>query len=129
MKREDILKQAMQVICNDREGEYGSPKENFSKIAWMWSDYIEGYNFSPSDVCMMMALVKMSRIKTGKPKADSFVDIAGYAALGAEVSENLVLGGGKSPCPVSGVKLANSEEVTDKLPRPIVDENGFEVFK
>lgn len=128
MKREDILQQALSVICNDREDEYGSPENNFSKIAQLWSDYI-GYKFSASDVCMMMVLVKMSRIKTGKPKADSFVDMAGYAALAAEVSKDLVLGGSKIPCPVPDVKLEKSERVAGGSSSPIVDKDGFEIFK
>ncbi|WP_346026901.1 DUF6378 domain-containing protein [Beduinella massiliensis] len=31
------------------------------------------------------ALLKIARIKTGKGTRDSFVDLAGYAACGAEV--------------------------------------------
>ena len=36
----------------------------------------------------MMALLKIARIKTGKATEDSFVDLAGYAACGAEISTN-----------------------------------------
>jgi hypothetical protein len=34
---------------------------------------------------MMMALLKISRIKNGGGTGDSFVDLAGYAACGGEL--------------------------------------------
>ena len=39
------------------------------------------------DVAMMMGMLKMARIKTGKYTQDNFVDLAGYAACGAEAAE------------------------------------------
>lgn len=38
---------------------------------------------------MMMALLKIARIKTGTATEDSFVDLAGYAACGAEIASNI----------------------------------------
>lgn len=40
---------------------------------------------APHDVAMMMALLKIARIKTGAFKEDSFVDAAGYIACGYEI--------------------------------------------
>jgi len=37
-------------------------------------------------VAMMMALLKIARIRTGTATEDSFVDLAGYAACGAEIA-------------------------------------------
>jgi len=34
----------------------------------------------------MMALLKIARIRTGTATEDSFVDLAGYAACGAEIA-------------------------------------------
>lgn len=39
----------------------------------------------PKDVAMLMALLKVARIKAGD-KADSFVDLAGYAACAGEIA-------------------------------------------
>lgn len=39
------------------------------------------------DVAMMMGMLKIARIRTGKFTQDNFVDLAGYAACGAEVAE------------------------------------------
>ena len=36
------------------------------------------------DVAMMMVLLKIARIAAGGGKADSWIDLAGYAACGAE---------------------------------------------
>jgi hypothetical protein len=52
----------------------------------MWTAYLD-HELTPSDVCHMMALLKIARLRNG-PHKDSSVDGAGYLALGAE------LGGG-----------------------------------
>lgn len=36
---------------------------------------------------MMMCLLKVARIRSGGGTGDSFVDLAGYAACGAEIKE------------------------------------------
>ena len=84
MTRADILKQARTCVCGEREQDYGSPENNFDRIARLWSAY-SGHNYSPLDVAMMMALLKIARIKTGTGTADSFVDLAGYAACAGEI--------------------------------------------
>ena len=84
MKRADILHTAEKCVCGQREQDYGSPENNFQTIADFWSVY-KGVKFSASDVAMMMALLKVARIKSGGGTEDSFVDLAGYAACGGEL--------------------------------------------
>lgn len=72
------------MVNGDREHDYGTPEDNFKTIAGLWSAYI-GKEISSIDVAMMMALMKIARIKAGT-KPDSFVDLAGYAACGAEIA-------------------------------------------
>lgn len=84
MKRADILRTAEKCVCGQREQDYGSPENNFQVIADFWSVY-KGVQFSANDVAMMMALLKVARIKSGGGTADSFVDLAGYAACGGEL--------------------------------------------
>lgn len=79
MTRAEILEQAAECVYRDREQDYGSPEENFALIAELWTIY-KDTQFTPKDVAMMMALLKIARIKHSD-KADSFVDLAGYAAL------------------------------------------------
>lgn len=84
MKRADILHTAEKCVCGQREQDYGSPENNFEIIAGFWTVY-KGVPFTPNDVAMMMALLKVARIKSGGGTADSFVDLAGYAACGGEL--------------------------------------------
>ena len=84
MKRADILDAARVCVCGEREQDYGTPEDSFSLIGKLWTAYM-GIDFTPKDVAMMLALLKVARIKTGV-KADSFVDLAGYAACAGEIA-------------------------------------------
>ena len=86
VSRADILDRAKAIVTGEREKQYGKPEDNFAIIAELWGTY-NGYKFSPVDVAMMMALLKVARIKTGVGTVDSFVDLAGYAACAGEIAE------------------------------------------
>ena len=96
MTRSDILDEAKKCVCGQREQDYGSPENNFNTIARLWNDYLaEDHNgvtvnkiIDAKDVAMMMALMKIARIKSGGGTGDSFVDLAGYAACGGEIHSN-----------------------------------------
>jgi len=85
MTRAETLDKAKKCVCGQRETDYGSPEDNFLTIAKLWSAY-KNVDFSAIDVAMMMALLKIARIRTGIATEDSFVDLAGYAACGAEIA-------------------------------------------
>lgn len=85
MTRSEILQAARRCVCGQRESDHGRPEENFGVIAGLWSAY-KGAEFSPLDVAMMMALLKIARIKTGTAAEDSFVDACGYMACGGEIA-------------------------------------------
>lgn len=89
--REDILEKARQCVCGDRDHQYGSPEDNFNQIARFWSVYLHS-DLTSCDVANMMILFKLARNMTGEPKLDNWVDIAGYAACGADcqVSTNFL---------------------------------------
>lgn len=84
MNRLETLKAAAECVCGSREEDYGSPEDNFAVIASLWTAYT-GTDVTPKDVAMMMALLKIARAKAGS-KPDTYVDLAGYAACGAEIS-------------------------------------------
>ena len=84
MTREELLNKAKEMVCGHREKEYGTPEDNFNRIAAFWTDY-KGVDFTANDVAMMMSLLKIARIQSGNATEDSFVDLAGYAACGAEI--------------------------------------------
>lgn len=85
MNRAETLEAARKCVCGDREQEYGNPENNFAQIARMWSVYL-GVEITPVDAALMMAQLKMARIKTGTFKEDSYVDAAGYIACAAELA-------------------------------------------
>lgn len=85
MNRVNTLEKAKEIVCGHRENEYGSPEDNFKTIADFWSVY-KGVEFTANDVAMMMALLKIARIRTGTATDDSYVDLAGYAACGSEIN-------------------------------------------
>ena len=84
--RKNILTDAIGCVCNDREVQYGDPEDNFYRIAKLWNAYLGDNVVDEVDVAMMMALLKVARAKTGRNKADNFVDLAGYAACAGEIA-------------------------------------------
>lgn len=90
MKRAEILSEARRCVCGGREQDYGTPEDNFALIARFWTAYC-GVPFKAKDVAMMMALLKVARIRNSD-KLDSFIDLAGYAACAGEIAANYVGG-------------------------------------
>ena len=89
--RAQILNEARDIICSDRNKQYGEPEDNFAVIGELWSQYLrraKGANFDLNgyDVGMLMALFKVGRLETGTPKRDTFVDLAGYVGCAAEIA-------------------------------------------
>ena len=83
MKRKEILDTARDLICLDRNEQYGEPEECFQEIANIWSAYLQS-PIKPADVAMMLALMKVGRTKTGKFSVDNYIDAAAYAAIAGE---------------------------------------------
>lgn len=90
-----LLQQALATISGDRRKDYGSPEDNFRVIAGLWTTYFQakGLDFtdpdhgvSAADVSALMILMKAARLAHSSAHADSWRDIAGYAACGARVS-------------------------------------------
>ena len=78
-----LLDEAKDII-GERGFEYGHPAVNIKRISELWSSYF-GREIDPLDVCICMALVKISRL-VETPKRDSFVDLVSYAALAGEMA-------------------------------------------
>ena len=83
MTRKECLDEAAKCVLRDRNNSYGGPEDSFGVIANFWSVYL-GRKVYPHDVAMMMSLLKIARIKANKGYADGYIDLAGYAACGAE---------------------------------------------
>lgn len=89
-----ILGAASHIINHDRQETYGSPRESFDRIAALWNGM--GLRMktgaestfdtvNSADVALAMALLKVSRIISSPEHQDSWIDAAGYIALGAEM--------------------------------------------
>lgn len=89
MNREQTLDEALKCVTKDRQTTYGTPEDNFKTIANLWYGYT-GIPFTPSQVAMMMLLLKVARQKNCASYADNYVDIAGYAACAAELVDQHV---------------------------------------
>lgn len=85
--RRALLNEAADIIDGDRNETYGGPESSFAVIADFWSVYL-GEKIEPRQVAVMLALLKIARIKTTSGKhRDSWLDLAGYAGCGWEVAE------------------------------------------
>ena len=91
--RQRVLSEAEKCVCGQREHEYGVPEDNFSRIAEFWATY-KGVEFSPVDVAIMMALLKIARISENPQHMDSWVDGCGYFSCGGEIAGNETEQGG-----------------------------------
>lgn len=84
MTRELVLEQAREIITVDREATHGKAENSFKTIARMWSAYLD-VEIEEHDVCALMALMKLARIKNNAKHVDSWRDAIGYNAIGAEL--------------------------------------------
>lgn len=94
--RKRLLEEAINITANDRNKAYGNPEDNFQNVANLWNAYFNAQNpglttdgvfVDARDVANLMILMKMARLSTNLNHRDSLVDIAGYAACGADCQE------------------------------------------
>ena len=90
--RAAMLDMAKAIVGGEREKQYGSPEDSFWAIAAYWTVYLQQVGHLPEhreltaeDTAIMMILLKVAR-QAGRGKLDNWVDIAGYAACGAEIT-------------------------------------------
>ena len=88
----DVLTTAAKTIAAHTD--YGDPKSNHKRIAALWRTYLDNrfpaitpLPIEPQDVAIMMILLKVSRLMESPAHHDSWVDVAGYAALGDKMGE------------------------------------------
>lgn len=77
----------------DRGLNYGRPEDNFQRIANRWNAHIRNVwgdlgqpALDPADVAIMMGDIKLARLENQPAHLDSWVDLAGYAACGANIT-------------------------------------------
>lgn len=93
MTKKQLLDLAIEAVA-DRGLNYGKPEDNFARIAAHWTSYLQNrikpaesdLLIGPTDVAIMCALLKIARLENDPAHADSWVDLAGYAACGGEIA-------------------------------------------
>ena len=78
LDKEDVCDVAKRLTSYDRQVDYGSPIEDFTKQAKMWGAIL-GVSVTPQQIAMCMIAVKLSRLTNSPRHKDSVVDIVGYA--------------------------------------------------
>lgn len=79
-KRTNIADKAKEIIYGDREKTYGEPEKNIKTIAKFWSTFLD-QEITPEDVCDMMCLLKIARLRSNPVHEDSMIDLVGYTLL------------------------------------------------
>lgn len=86
MNRAELLAKAADIVTHDRQATHGRPEESFVRIALLWSAYLD-FEIAPHDVTALMALLKLARVRVNPGHVDNWLDLAGYAACGAELND------------------------------------------
>ena len=82
--RRAALAEVERIVCGDRDAQYGAPEDSFGTIAVLASEVL-GRQFTPRDVALFMACLKLARLKRDPMHRDSWLDLGGYAVCGASL--------------------------------------------
>ena len=82
-----IEQEAREIIYGDREKTYGHPAKNIEQIAELWSAYTRT-TITADQVCDMMILLKLARLKNNPTHRDSLVGMIGYTLLKERIHEH-----------------------------------------
>ena len=94
MTKEEILRQAKELITGDRNDTHGDAYRNHAEIAEFWNIFLDKKlqpmaSITAEDVALMMVLLKISRNTQGKKSnIDNFIDMCGYAAIAGEINDS-----------------------------------------
>lgn len=84
-----LLRKAEKIVCGERNQDYGEPVENMKRTAAMLNAYLGGRaELDSTDIAAFGIILKLGRLAHDRGSADSWLDIAGYAAIGFEASED-----------------------------------------
>lgn len=89
--KQSLLAEAGKIVNGARREAYGTPEDNFERIATFWQAYFQNTGrrsakITAADVSPLMRLMKEARLCESPDHRDSFVDIIGYALTGGEIN-------------------------------------------
>ena len=86
-----IADEAKRIVDGSRRAAYGTPEQNFERIARFWQAYFLNTGrevvITAEDVSPLMRLMKEARLCESPAHLDSYVDLVGYTLTGAEVNK------------------------------------------
>tara|TARA_B100001939_G_C16945053_1_gene619955 strand:- start:4304 stop:4768 length:465 start_codon:yes stop_codon:yes gene_type:complete len=89
VNRTSVLMTANDMVSKVRQHDHGDFANNATMIAQYWNTHLGLIDFiKPSDVPIMLVLLKIARISENPSHIDNYVDTCGYSALAAEMSED-----------------------------------------
>lgn len=74
------------AIIGERGHDYGGIEDNFENIARI-ANAVLGRALTAHDVAIIMACVKLARMRTSPSKRDNYLDCANYLAFAAELKK------------------------------------------
>lgn len=86
---EKFFERVTEIVASEREEQHGTPLVNHGCAVGMWNAYLKArQHYGATEITMqdyevMMILMKVSRIACTPEHVDSWLDIAGYANIGA----------------------------------------------
>ena len=88
MKALEALERAISLVTGRRAQDYGDAEASFQRIADGWNIIVRSADgdLTPAHVALMMDWMKSARLLQSINHADSWVDKAGYAGLGAQLA-------------------------------------------
>ena len=86
----EALRTATLLVDDDRAKVHGPREISLANIAELWNAYLgirrdQKAPLDSSDVCKMMALLKIARMESGVFNSDNWIDACGYLAIGLEL--------------------------------------------
>ena len=78
----EILDEAFQLVSKDRQGSYGHPLDDYTKVTEIFKS-LTGQDLTVEEALLFMVSVKLARLRTnyygvGRIHHDSLVDALGY---------------------------------------------------
>lgn len=87
--RRGMLEEAARLVAGPRNQTHGDYTVEARRIGRMWGAILNIEDIPPRTVAAMMIALKTARATAGTPLVDDWTDLAGYAALGAQIDADM----------------------------------------
>jgi len=113
MKALDILERAISLVHGQRAKDYGDAQASFQRMADLVNPIIKKADgkLTASDMAIVMIQVKIARLQESPDHVDSWTDIAGYAALGAQLAVTEPDKAATGPTVPDGISFTGSNDI------------------